>query len=275
MQAKFMKQFTIALALAGIACAAQAHRPWMLPNTTFIETDREAWVTIDGAVSEGMFVADHMPLRMEGLTVTDPDGATAPAPAATVGKFRSSVDLKLPKDGTYRITLAATSVMGSYKLNGEMKRFRASEQAAAKEIPAGATEVKSTVMVQRQDTFVTLNKPTTGALKPLGSGLELVPVTHPTELRAGEKATFRFQLDGQPLPNFPFSLIPGGVKYRGTLNEVRLSTDARGEATFTLPAPNMYWLSAAYPANAPRGPGEGQPDARRYSYSATLEILPE
>jgi uncharacterized GH25 family protein len=275
MQAKFMKQFTIALALAGIACAAQAHRPWMLPNTTFIETDREAWVTIDGAVSEGMFVADHMPLRMEGLTVTDPDGATAPAPAASVGKFRSSVDLKLPKDGTYRLTLAATSVMGSYKLNGEMKRFRASEQAVAKEIPAGATEVKSTVMVQRQDTFVTLNKPTTGALKPLASGLELVPVTHPTELRAGEKATFRFQLNGQPLPNFPFSLIPGGVKYRGTLNEVRLSTDARGEATFTLPAPNMYWLSAAYPANAARGPGEGQPDARRYSYSATLEILPE
>jgi len=38
----------------------------------------------------------------------------------------------------------------------------------------------------------------------------------------------------------------------------------------------MYWLSAAYPANAPRGPGaEGPVDAKRYSYSATLEILPE
>jgi len=279
MQTRFMKQFAIALALAGIACAAQAHRPWMLPTSTFIETDREAWVTIDGAVSEGLFNVDHMPLRMDGLTVTDPDGATAPAPAATVGKFRSSVDLRLPKDGTYRITLAATSVMGSYRLNGETKRFRASEQNVAKEIPAGATEVNRTTMVQRQDTFVTLNKPTTGALKPVGSGLELVPVTHPNELRAGEKATFRFQLNGQPLPNFPFSLVPGGVKYRGTINEVRLSTDAKGEATFTLPAPNMYWLSARYPANepanAPRGPGEGQPDSKRYSYSATLEILPE
>jgi hypothetical protein len=275
-KSSFAKQFAVAVALAGIACAAQAHRPWMLPSSTFIETDREAWVTIDGAVSEGLFDTDHMPLRMDGLTVTDPDGATAPAPAATVGKFRSSVDLKLPTDGTYRITLGATNVMGSYKLNGEMKRFRASAQAADKEIPAGATEVKRTTMVQRQDTFVTANKPTTGALKPVGAGLELVPVTHPNELRAGEKATFRFQLDGKPLPNFPFSLIPGGVKYRGTLNEVRLSTDARGEATFTLPAPNMYWLSAAYPANAPRGPGEeGPADAKRYSYSATLEILPE
>jgi uncharacterized GH25 family protein len=276
MQTKFMKQFAIAIALAGIACAAQAHKPWMLPSSTLIETDREAWVTIDGAVSEGLFDVDHMPLRMDGLTVTDPDGQTTLAPAATMSKFRSSVDLKLPKNGTYRITLAATSVMGSYKLNGEMKRFRATEQTVDKEIPAGATEVKRTAMVQRQDTFVTANKASTGALKPLGAGLELVPVTHPNELHAGEKATFRFQLDGKPLPNFPFSLIPGGVKYRGTLNEVRLSTDARGEASFTLPAPNMYWLSAAYPANAPRGPGaEGPADAKRYSYSATLEILPE
>jgi len=276
MQNKFMKQFAIAIALAGIACAAQAHRPWMLPTSTFIETEREAWVTIDGAVSEGLFNTDHMPLRMDGLTVTDPDGATAPAPAATMSKFRSSVDLKLPKDGTYRVTLAAVNVMGSYKLNGEMKRFRATEQTVAKEIPAGATDVNRTTMVQRQDTFVTVNKPSTGALKPVGTGLELVPVTHPNELRTGEKATFRFQLDGKPLPNFPFSLIPGGVKYRGTINEVRLTTDAKGEASFTLPAPNMYWLSAAYPANAPRGPGEQGPlDAKRYSYSATLEILPE
>jgi hypothetical protein len=35
----------------------------MLPTTTFIETDREAWVTIDGAISEGLFEFDHMPLR--------------------------------------------------------------------------------------------------------------------------------------------------------------------------------------------------------------------
>lgn len=276
MQNKFMKQFVIATLLAGMACAAQAHRPWLLPTTTFVETGREAWVTIDGAVSESLFETDHMPLRMDGLTVTDPDGRTAPAPAATVGKFRSSVDLKLPKDGTYRVTLAANNVFGSYKLNGETKRFRASEQDAAKAIPAGASEVMRTVLVQRQDTFVTLNQPNGAALKPLGSGLELVPVTHPNELRAGEKATFRFQLDGKPLANFPFSLVPGGVKYRGTLNEVRLSTDANGEASFTLPAPNMYWLSAAYPANAPRAPGgQGPAEAKRYSYSATLEILPE
>jgi hypothetical protein len=273
MHRTMFKQIVIAAALAGAACAAQAHRPWMIPNTGFIESDRgEAWATIDAAISEGLFETDFMPQKLDGLAVTDPDGATAPAPAATVGKHRSTVDIRLPRDGTYRITLAAVNVMGSYKLNGEMKRFRATEQAAASEIPAGATDVRTMTMVQRQDTFVTLNKPTAGALKATGAGLEMVALTNPTELRAGEKARFRFQLDGKPLTNFPFSLIPGGVKYRGTLNEVRLNTDANGEANFTLPAPNLYWLGASYPANAPRGL-EGP--AKRYSYSATFEILPE
>jgi hypothetical protein len=273
MDSKMLKQIAIAVVLAGAACAAQAHRPWMIPNTGTIESDRgEAWATIDAAISEGLFETDYMPQKLDGLTVTGPDGATAPAPAAIIGKHRSTVDIRLPQDGTYRVTLAAVNVMGSYKLNGETKRFRATEQTVRDEIPAGATEVRSMTMVQRQDTFVTLNKPSAGALKPTGAGLELVALTNPTELRAGEKAKFRFQLDGKPLANFPFSLIPGGVKYRGTLNEVRLTTDADGDATFTLPAPNMYWLSAAYPANAPRGM-DGP--AKRYSYSATFEILPE
>jgi hypothetical protein len=268
-----IKQIAIALALAGIACAAQAHRPWMIPNTSVIESDRgDAWATIDAAISESLFEDDFMPQKLDGLTVTDPDGATAPAPSASVGKHRATVDIRLPKDGTYRITLATVSVMGTYRLNGEMKRFRATEQTAKDEIPAAATDVRSMTMVQRQDTFVTLNKPTAGALTPTGMGLELVALTNPTELRAGEKAKFRFQLDGKPLANFPFSLIPGGVKYRGTLNEVRLTTDANGDANITLPAPNMYWLSASYPANAPHGM-DGP--AKRYSYSATFEILPE
>jgi hypothetical protein len=273
MHSTLFKQLVIATVLTGTACAAQAHRPWMIPNASLIESDRgEAWATIDAAISEGLFEPDFMPQKLDGLTVTDPDGATSPAPAATIGKHRTTVDIRLPKDGTYRVTLAAVSVMGSYQLNGETKRFRATEQTVKNEIPAGASDVRSMTMVQRQDTFVTLNKATPGALTPTGKGLELVALTNPTELRAGEKAKFRFQLDGKPLANFPFSLVPGGVKYRGTLNEVRLTTDAGGEADFTLPASNMYWLSASYPANAPRGM-DGP--AKRYSYSATFEILPE
>lgn len=168
MQPRFLKQFTIAIALAGAACAAQAHRPWMIANTSMVDSEdgREAWVTIDAAVSENLFDADFIPLRLDGLTVTGPDGVTVPAPAAFVGKHRSTVDIPLPKDGTYRITLAVDKVMGSYKVNGDTKRFRATAQTFKNQIPPGAVDVRTSTTHQRQNTFVTLGKPGSAAHPP-------------------------------------------------------------------------------------------------------------
>ncbi|UVW27667.1 DUF4198 domain-containing protein [Massilia sp. H6] len=269
---QFVKKTVLALALASVSFGASAHRGWMLPSTTFVEKE-EAWVTIDGAVSEGLFDFDHVPLRMENVTVTDPGGATAAAPGAVQGKLRTTLDLRLPRDGTYRIALVSENVVGSYQLGGETRRVRGTPASVAKDIPAAATELQTSTTHSRMETFVSANKLSRDALKPSGKGLELVPVTHPNDLRAGEPARLRFQLDGKPLANFPFSLVPGGVKYRGTIGEIRLVTDASGEASFTLPAPNRYWLSARFPVEQDKGPGE--PGARRYAYSATLEVLPE
>jgi uncharacterized GH25 family protein len=276
MQTSFIKHGVLALILAATAGAASAHRPWMLPTSTIVES-KDAWVTIDGAVSEGLFDVDHMPLRMDGVTVTSPDGTTAPAPAAVMGKMRSSIDLQLPKEGTYRIALVSNNVMGSYKAGNEVKRFRGSEADFAKQLPAGAEDVRKTITQQRIETFVTAHKANDAALKPTNAGLEMVPLTHPNDLRANETMRVRFLLDGKPLPNLPFSLVPGGVRYRGVAGEIRLTTDAKGEASFKLPAANMYWLNAAYPPNPGKGPApdNGPAETRRYAYTATLEALPE
>lgn len=188
------------LAFSTLAASASAHRPWMLPSATFVEGS-DAWVAIDAAISEGMFYFDHVALKLDAATVTGPDGVAAPLPAST-GRLRSTAELKLVKDGTYRIALVSDNIMASYKLNGEPKRFRGSEQAFAGALPANATDVQVTRMHQRIETFVTANKPNDVALKPSGTGLELVPLTHPNDLRAGETARWRFVLDGKPLPNF-------------------------------------------------------------------------
>jgi hypothetical protein len=276
MHTSFLKHGVLALVLAATAGAASAHRPWMLPTATIIE-HQDAWVTIDGAVSEGLFDFDHMPLRMDGLSVTGPDGVVSAAPAAVMAKRRASVDLPLPKEGTYRIALVSNNVMGSYKVGNEVKRFRGSEADFAKQVPADAQDVRKTTTHQRIETFVSAHEPSETALKPTGKGLEMVPLTHPNDLRANETVRVRFQLDGKPLPNLPFSLVPGGVRYRGVANEIRLSTDAKGEASFKLPAANMYWMNAAYPPNPGKGPGAdtGPAEVRRYAYTATLEALPE
>ncbi|QNA89814.1 DUF4198 domain-containing protein [Massilia sp. Dwa41.01b] len=276
MQNSFIKHGVLGLVLLAAAGAASAHRPWMLPTSTIVES-KDAWVTIDGAISEGLFDVDHMPLRMDGALVTGPDGNTAPAPAAVMGKMRASIDLPLPKEGTYRIALVSTNVMGSYKVGEEVKRFRASEADFARQVPAGAQDLRKTITHQRIETFVSAHKTNDAALKPTGKGLEMVPLTHPNDLRANETMRVRFLLDGKPLPNLPFSLVPGGVRYRGVAGEIRLTTDAKGEASFKLPAANMYWMNAAYPPNPGKGPApdNGPAETRRYAYTATLEALPE
>ena len=272
---KFNKTL-IALALAGATMTAHAHKPWLLPTSTIVES-RDNWVTIDAAVSEGLFDVDHVPLKLDGITITGPDGGKVEMQNVANGKLRNSFDLKLPKPGTYKVALVSQSVFASYKDKaGEMKRFRGTEETFAKDVPADAAELKVSRTQSRLETFVTTGEPDMAVFKPTGVGLELVPVTHPNDLRAGEKATWRFLLDGKPAANQGVSLIPGGVRYRGTLGEIRKNTDANGELTFELPAAGMYMVSSSWPATTPPKPGQPpQMPERRASYAATIEILPE
>ncbi len=265
----------LALTLAGFALNAYAHKPWLLPSTTMVES-KEAWVTVDAAISEDLFTIDHQPLKLDGVTVTGPDGARVELKNAVTGRMRSTFDVQMAKAGTYKIALVSQNVMGSYKLNGEMKRFRGTEDTLAKDVPAGAEDVKITRTASRLETFVSANATDETVLKPTGAGLEMVPVTHPNDLRAGEKATWRFLLDGKPAANQAFSLIPGGVRYRGTLGEIRQSTDAKGEIAFTLPEAGMYLVTSSWPAVPAPAPGQPpQMPPRRATYAATVEVLPQ
>jgi uncharacterized GH25 family protein len=277
-----LQKSLIALALAGLSLVtlnAHAHKPWLLPSSSQVEAGRDgtAWVTVDAAISEGLFDIDHQPLKLDGIDITGPDGAKVAMENVNNGKLRNTFDLKLVKTGTYKIALVSQSVFGSYKdKEGNVKRFRGTEESLAKDVPADATEVKLSRTDSRLETYVSNGDASKEVLKTTGKGLELVAVTHPTELRAGEKATFRFLLDGKPAANQGVSLIPGGVKYRGTLGEIRKTTDANGELTFVLPAAGAYMVSSSWPAAAPQVPGQPpQMPARRATYAAVLEILPE
>lgn len=271
-QARFTKSAALALIFAGMSLTAQAHDAWLLPNSTMVDA-KEAWVTLDAGISNQLFEFNHAPLRLDKLMITDPDGVTTQAQGAVLGKYRSTLDLRLPKDGTYRLAIVNDNVMGSYKLGGETKRFRGPQGSQQVQVPAGATDVQATAVHTRLETFVSANKMNETALKPSGVGLEMVPVTHPSDLRVGEPIRVRFQLDGQPAANLPFSVVPGTAKYRSASGEQRLTTDAKGEASFTVTMPNMYYLSASAPHGERKGPP--QPGAKRYTYAATFEVLPQ
>jgi len=274
---KLSKTLT-ALALAGAAFSAQAHKPWLLPSSSLVDA-KEPWVTVDAAISEGLFDIDHVPLKLDGITITGPDGAKVDMQNALTGRLRSSFDVKMAKPGTYKIALVSQTVMASWKANGEVKRWRGAEGDMAANVPAGADELSVSRTNSRLETFVSANKTDEAVFKPTGVGIELVPVTHPNDMRAGEQATWRFLIDGKPAANLAFSLIPGGVRYRGTLGEIRLSTDAKGETSFRIPEPGMYLVSSSWPAAAAAQPGQPagprQMPPRRVTYAATVEVLPQ
>ncbi|RYY28374.1 MAG: DUF4198 domain-containing protein [Sphingomonadales bacterium] len=276
----FRKPLIAIAAMAMVAApAAYAHRMWLLSSSTNL-SGTDNWVTIDGAVSNELFFFDHQPLRAVP-TVTQPDGTEGKVENHAVGKFRATFDVHLTQQGTYRIGVVNETLFGSYKLNGETKNLpRGTTKATlAAAIPAGATDVVTTESLARNEIYVTQGAPTTTIFKPTGRGLELVPVTHPTDLVAGEESTFQFLLDGKPAADVYVTAIPGGIRYRDNLNDQHLKTDAQGKVTITYPDPGMYWLTVT--PDRPREEGAGAagpqrpagPPTRRVSFTTTLEVL--
>lgn len=263
-----------ALLVAGVG-AAQAHRAWLLPSATSF-SGKEPWVTVDAAISTDIFYADHNPMRLDGLRITAPDGSRVAPENVGTGKFRSTFDVKLAQPGTYKLAVVSESVSASYKLNGETKRWRGTADAVDKEIPAGAQDVKLTRLQSRNEVFLTAGKPSEGVLATTGAGLELRPVTHPNDLTAGSTASFVLTLDGKPASGIEVLVIPDGVRYRDRLGEIKAVTDAAGRFSIRWSAAGMYWLSATLGATgAMEAAANADAPARRASYSATFEVLPQ
>lgn len=266
-----MKKTFALLALTAALVAplsAHAHRAWLVPTSTVL-SGSEAWVGFDAGMSNGVFIADHAAMRLDGLTITAPDGSTAQDANRHQARYRSSFDLHLTQPGTYRVANVTSGFMVTYTENGEQKRWRGPEADYPAAIPANATNVQATRTAGRTETFVTLGEPNETALTPTGKGLELVPVTHPNDLVAGEAASFKLLKDGQPASDVEVTVARGGTRYRDNPEEITVKTGADGGFSVTWPQAGLYWLGASA-----RTPGaDGQPGSNA-GYNLALEVLP-
>ena len=257
-----------ALALTTVLGTAQAHNAWLLPSTTvFSKADV---VSIDAAVSNDLFVANHAPLRLDGLLITAPDGSTIKPENEAKLKQRTVFDVAVAQPGTYRIAVINSGAFASWKDKaGAQKRARGTAETIAKEVPADATDVVISQSSGRIETFVTVGKPS--LLKPIGQGLELISTGSPTDLVKGEKTSFTLNLDGQPAKDLEVTVTAGNTQYRDKLQETKIKTDAKGQFTVTWPNAGMYWLDANTKDDKTTVP---QAKERRLSYAATLEVMP-
>ncbi|MFT3763412.1 MAG: DUF4198 domain-containing protein [Pseudoxanthomonas sp.] len=289
-----MKRSTLLAALiaAALPFSAIAHKQWLVPSQAVVNGS-DVWVTFDAAVSNQLFYPDHVPMRVDGIVVTAPDGNAAQVQNASTGKYRSTFDVQLQQQGTYRIAnvgggLFATwdtaeSLAEKEKAKAEGKPVagpgaprpagflrNATAEDLATKVPKDAKNLQVTESANRVETFVT-NGDTT-PIKPIGKGLELVPVTHPNDLFAGEAATFKIYLDGKPAAGLEVEAIRGGTRYRNAQDELKATTDANGQFSLTWPEAGMYWLEAGTQDNKT---SVKQAKQRRLGYVVTLEVLPQ
>jgi uncharacterized GH25 family protein len=246
-----------------------AARAWLLPSQTIVAR-AGGWVTFDAANSDDLFSFNQGAMPIDGLSVTTPDGqALAPQNLAR-GKTRSSFDLEMRAAGTYRVAVAGETVMARWEEEGKPKRWRGLPAEMAANIPANAAKLEVEQMQRRVETFVTVGAPT--GLKAAGTGLELVPDSHPNDLYAGEAAKFRFMLDGKPAQDLEVQIISGGTRYRDAPQTMIFKTDKDGAIAVTWPASGLYWLDAAIEDDKATVP---KVKKRRATYNVTLEVLPQ
>ncbi len=264
------KRCITAVALAALtAGAAHAHRAWILPSATVVSGDN-AWVTLDGAISNNLFYADHVAMAPEQIKVTAPDGSEVKIANASKGKYRMTFDLELKQKGTYRIANASSGLNATYKEGAETKRWRGTMAEYVAQGIDKKTDVKLSANNRRVETFVTNGAPS--EIKSTGRGLELVPVTHPNDLYAGEEISFKMLSDGKPAANVEVVMIQGADRYRDEPGEMKLKTGADGVFKVKPEQAGMYWLEAEAQGQTTL---EGKTMDSRSTYVAVLEVLPE
>jgi uncharacterized GH25 family protein len=273
LKSRFAKLALAGIVLAALPVTAQAHRQWMTASSTVVSGE-DNWVTVDAAASNDLFFIDHRPLSAKPV-VTAPDGSTVEVANHAVGQMRATFDVHLQQQGTYRIAIVNQGVMGSYKLDGETKNLPRGTTRAnlAERIPAGATDVVTVDNMSRNEIYVTQGAPSEAVFKPTNAGIELVPVTHPNDLYAGETATFQFLRDGKPAEGLAVTAIPGGIRYRDQLNDMHMKTDGEGRVAITWPEPGLYWVNVTQGGEDDEGAAPGGPPRARASYVTVVEVL--
>ncbi|MDO9472605.1 MAG: DUF4198 domain-containing protein [Caulobacter sp.] len=279
-----------AAAVGFAAGPALAHTPYIVPVT--FAPDRD-WVGVQGGMSEeAAFVPDFAIRGAGDWVVTGPDGVQTRA-APTTLKSANMLDAALPTEGTYRISTGERPGRAgkAAKVGGVWRAVRPAPAAGAPagparpmeddagggagpinavDVPAGA-EIMDTQSYLIAETYVSRGAPTPGALKPVGRGLELEPITHPNEIYLDDGFTFRVTVDGKPASGLRVTAYRGGETYDGERTAIEATTDADGKASLGFAKAGAYLLETHYP-DAP--PASAAPASKTWVYTLSFEVTP-
>lgn len=247
---------------AFVPLLAQAHTPYLAPAS--FEPMHGNLVTLDAAFGEELFVPEVV-FDNSVFAVVGPDGTRVPADSVQRLKTRAVVEHALTGKGTYRFSSGQRlgAVFRTWELDGKKESTR----DPAKALPAGATLLAHYQSVNLSEAYVTLGAPTRTALAPYGNGLEIVVVTHPSDLYTGEHFAIEVRFDGAPLPGAKVEIFPATGDGRSKQAAATLTTDAAGKARFDLARAGTWLAIVRHRGKAPAGAA-----APEYGYGYTLSF---
>lgn len=254
---------------------ADAHRAWLKPSSTVLSGDAP-FITVDAAISNTLFYPDHHALNTRNLMVTGPEGTQLPLLNEASGKYRTTFDLELASQGTYKLSSFSGGLRAFWRDEDGNRQMwpgrgeQADESEFANAVPQNADELRVMRSSRRIETFVTVGAPTFDVLESTGEGLELVAMTHPNDLYATETATFRFLIDGKPAVGVEVEVVRGEMRYRDSQDEITLVSNDEGLIEVTWPQAGMYFLEASYQDDQTQAPAT----IRSGGYAGTFEVLP-
>jgi len=224
---------------------ASAHSRWLLPSHFTLSSDKGEWIALDASASNETFNVDKA-LSIDNLSIIMPSGKKSRPSSVYKGHRKTVADYFIEKSGTYK--LASNSqpfYFSSFKVGGERKRMRGNKLELQNKLPANATDVQTVKVFSRVETYITMNNPTNNFATD-GRSLELIPVTHPSEIVEQEPATFTFNFNGKAQAGVEVEVTMDGARYRNNPETVKLTTDNKGQITFTPKQAGRYLLIAEY-----------------------------
>lgn len=262
-----MKKLLTVAILAALSQAALAHTQWVMPSH-FVLSGEDNWISVDLSAANMTFVADKG-VSPDNLTIVLPDGSREPFSQRYQGKRKSQADHQLLQDGSYLIENGGQArYFTMYEQNGERKRIMADKQAAAKQLPADATNISTSRSQSKALAVVTVKAPNRKAITPTGEGFELNFITHPADYVAEEPIAWQLLLDGKPAAGVQVELSREAELYRNNAGRQVFTSDQQGKLSFTPELAGRYLIEASYQANTTSALADGV----RATLTLTFEV---
>lgn len=248
---KKINVFTLACSmLAGLVFVnvANAHTRWILPSHFTISKEGGEWVTFDVTAGNATFAFDK-PAGAETAQVTMPDGRQERPNFVLRGKRRSVFDFEFVEEGTHKVAINnVPSYYTRYKAGRRdtTKRIRANKVERATLLPEESRDIETAIMFTRAESYITVGKPSEQAFQLEGKYLELMPITHPSDIVAETPATVQFYFNGKAQAGVKVVIIRDGEKYRNQQEQIDVVSDEKGMITFTPKTAGRYLLVAKH-----------------------------